>query len=152
MSKNLEKRHSLLANAKRRHEQQYEKLEKLPSVPKAVIKDWYVIEEQFRVAEGSIDTPEGEYEVGRAVSLQAVFTKSDALVGLGVRSGGWKGQDVKRAEHQKWLECARELLEGIDKPYPRGIKGRIAAKVADKFGKETDTVRKRLRELGVWGG
>ncbi len=76
MSKNLEKRHSLLANAKRRHEQQNEKLKELPSVPKAVIKDWYVIEEQFRVAEESIDTPEGEYEVGRAVSLQAAFTKS----------------------------------------------------------------------------
>ena len=151
MSKNLEKRRSLLANAKRRHEEQFEKLSKLPSSPEAVIRNWYVIKEQFRIAEDSIDTPEGEYEVDRAVSLQAAFTAPNALVGLGVRSGGWTGQNVRRAEHQEWLEHACKLLEGFAKPYERGTKQQVAEKVAKKFGKKTDTVRRRLRELGVWG-
>ena len=73
------------------------------------------------------------------------------LVGLRVRSGGWKGQNERRAEHQEWLKYARQLLEDFDKPYRHGTKQWIAEKVADKFREEPETVRKRLRELGVWG-
>ena len=152
MSKNLEKRRSYFFNKWKRHQNWFERLGNDPSVPEAQLRDWYIIDDRFRIAEGSIDGPEGEYLAGRAESLADAFAAPHALVGQSVRLGGWKGQDIKRAEHQKWLEYAGELLEDFDKPYPRGIKGRIAAKVADKFGKETDTVRKRLRELGIWDG
>ena len=47
MSKSLEKRRSLLANVKRRHDDWGVKLDKLSSVPEGVLKDWDTIDKQF---------------------------------------------------------------------------------------------------------
>ncbi len=129
------------------------KLEEMdPHVPKTVLKDWLRIDKQFQRAKERFDSPEGEFEVNRAESLHYAFTESDAFVGLRVRLGGWKdkNRDEQQAEHQKWFRRAHYHLASYKKPYPRGTKTRIANRIASEFGQKPDTVRKRLREMGVW--
>ena len=152
MSKSLEKRRSLLAHTRRDHEELHAKLITLTSVPEGVLRDWYRIDDRFGRAEDLVDSPEGEFEVDRAVSLHIAFTKSDALVGLAVRSGGWKDKvrDEQQAEHQRWATSARELLAKKKKPLQHGFKTEISRAVAGKYGVKFDTVRTRLRKMGVW--
>ena len=151
MSKTFEKRQSLLANAKFRHDAMRAQLELKPHVPSKVFEELNIVEEQFSRAADLIDTPDGEYEVDRAVSLHAVSMASNAFLGLQVRSGGWAGQATRSIKHEKWRDRACELLGPIKKPYPRGTKTAIADEIAKEFGVEFDTVRTRLRLMGVWG-
>ena len=131
MSKNLEKRRSLLANAKKRHDARRAQLEQNPHVPKKELEKLDAAAKQFTRAMDLIDTPDGEYEVDRAVSLGAESVISDAWIGLNVRSGGYAGQAARRIEHKRWRDRACELLGPIKKPYPRGTKTAVANQIAN---------------------
>ena len=76
------------------------------------------------------------------MSLQSAFIISDALAGLGVRSGGWKDKyrDEQQAEHQRWRAYAHELLAKKKKPLQRGAKTEISQAVAKKYGVKFDTL------------
>ena len=153
MSKNLEKRRSFFTNTKRRFDKLGVRLEDMgPHVPETVLRDWNKISDQIKRAEESLDSPEGEYEAGRAHSLLYKFTESSAFAGLGQRYGGWKDKlrYEQRTEHLRWAEYARERLAIKKRPLKQGDKAEIIRAVAKRFGVKPNTMSRRLRDMGVW--
>ena len=154
MSRKKSKRASLLGNIERRNESIRATIEaRKPDIPEPIVKRFREVERKTAEARENIDLADADYVLEVASSAQSMFVEESARVGFLVRSGGWKTHRLAglSEQHRQWAVHARGLLTAME-DYPRGTKIRVAEKVAQHFSVDIETVRKRLRTLGVFDG